>query len=120
MSENVVREKSNVFALRIVRLYKYLCDEKSEYVLSKQALLAGTYIGAHIKEAGHAESRAVFIKEMAIALRKASETEYWLQLLYEAEYLDEKAHKSIAADCLELIKLLTSIVKTSKANTEEL
>lgn len=76
MSENVVREKSSAFALRIVRLYKYLCDEKNEYVLSKQVLLAGTYLGAHVKEAGHAESRVIFIKEMAIAFRKASETEY--------------------------------------------
>jgi four helix bundle protein len=115
---NVVVEKSHHFALRIVRLYKYLCDEQHEYVLSKQVLLAGTYVGAHVKEATRAESRAVFINEMAIALRKASETEYWLQLLHEGAFLETKAFESINADCIELIKLLTSIVKTSRTTDE--
>jgi len=114
MSPNIVQEKSYQFALRIVRLYKYLAGEKKEFVLSKQALSAGTYVGAHVKSAQEAESKAVFAHEMSVALQKASESEYWLQLLRDAEYLDEKAFVSIQADCLELVKLLTAIAKTSK------
>lgn len=114
MSENIILEKSHAFALRIIRLYRYLCEEKNEFVMSKQVLLSGTDIGAHVKEADEAESRAVFINEMGVALRRASRTEYWLQLLYASEYLDEKAYQSIAADCSELIRILTKIVKTSK------
>ena len=112
--ENIVLDKSHAFALRIVRLYKFLNHEKNEFVLSKQAMLAGTYVGAHVKAAEDAESKNVFVHEMAIALRKASETEYWLQLLHESGYVEEKAFNSIAADCKELIKLLTAIVKTSR------
>jgi four helix bundle protein len=114
MTQNVIQEKSYNFALRIVRLYKYLCDEKKEFVLSKQVLIAGTYVGAHIKAAQEAESKSVFIHEMSIALRKASETEYWLQLLHDSDYIDDKAFESIGADCTEIMKLLTSIIKTSK------
>lgn len=114
MAENVVLEKSHAFALRIIRLYKFLSEEKSELVISKQVLLAGTDVGAHVKEAEEAESREIFITEMGVALRKAGRTEYWLQLLHESNFLDEKAFNSIHADCLELIKLLTKIVKTSK------
>jgi four helix bundle protein len=119
MKENPVLEKSFAFALRIVKLYKYLCDERAEYVLSKSALTAGTHVGKHVKEALSGESRQVFIGEMAVALKKASETEYWLELLRAAGYLDEKAFVSINADCQELIKLLTSIVKTSKSGSIE-
>jgi four helix bundle protein len=82
-------------------------------------LLSGTYIGAHVKEALSGESRGVYISEMAIALRKASETEYWLELLHQAEYLEEKPFDSINGDCTELVKMLTAIVKTSKSKTEE-
>lgn len=117
MAENVVLEKSHAFALRIIRLSRFLSDEKSEFVMSKQVLLAGTDVGAHIKEAEEAESRAIFISEMGAALRKAGRTEYWLQLLHDANFLDEKAFNSIHADCRELIKLLTKIVKTSKAGS---
>jgi four helix bundle protein len=114
MSENILLEKSYKFALRIVRLYKYLCDEKHEFVLSKQILIAGTYVGAHVKSAQEAENKSTFTNEMGIALRKASETEYWLQLLRDGEYLDEKAFNSIRDDCVELKKILTTVVKTSK------
>jgi four helix bundle protein len=116
MSQSLVLEKSKIFALRIVRLYRYLCNEKNEYILSKQVLLAGTYIGAHIKEATQAESRSVFVHEMSVALRKASETEYWLELLHNSDLIDDKAFDSINSDCTELLKMLTSIVKTSKSN----
>lgn len=114
MAEQVIQSKSYGFALRIIRLYKYLSEEKKEFVLSKQVLLAGTYIGAHIKSAQEAETRAGFTQELNVALQKASETEYWLDLLREAGYLDEKAYSSIHTDCKELIKLLTAITKTIK------
>jgi four helix bundle protein len=114
MSENVILEKSYRFALRIVRLYKFLTEEKKEFVLSKQVLLAGTDVGAHAKAAQEAESKAIFIQEMSVALRRASQTQYWLQLLRDAEYLDEKAFASIHDDCVELIRLLTSTVKTAR------
>jgi four helix bundle protein len=114
MSKSIVLEKSYKFALRIVRLYSYLCEEKREYVLSKQALISGTEIGAHVKEAYQAESKAAFTHEMGLALRKASRTEYWLQLLRDGEYLDEKKFDSICSDCVEIGKMLTSIIKTSK------
>jgi four helix bundle protein len=114
MSENVILEKSYAFALRIVRLYKWLCQEEHEYVLSKRALIAGTYIGAHVKSAQEAETKSVFAHEMSVALQRASETEYWLELLRDAEFLDEKSFESIHEDCKELLRLLTSIVKTSR------
>lgn len=98
----------------MVRLYKYLCEQKREFVLSKQALIAGTYIGAHIKSAHEAESGSMFIDEMSVALQKASETEYWLQLLHDGEFIEGKSFASIHADCVELIKVLTQIVKPSK------
>jgi len=114
MGEKVVQEKSYRFALRIVRLYKYLSEEKREFVLSKQVLLAGTYVGAHVKAAQEADSKATFIHEMSAALQKASETGYWLQLLREGEYLGEEGYTSIQADCTELVKLLTAIVKSAR------
>ena len=116
MKENPSLEKSFAFALRITKLYKYLADEKREYVLSRELLISGTHIGKHIKEAVDAESRQVFINEMAIARRKASETEYWLRLLLNAEFITEKEFNSIEQDRIELAKILTSIVKTSKQN----
>jgi four helix bundle protein len=116
MKENPVLEKSINFALRIIKLNRYLVDEKKEYVLSKELLVSGTHIGKHIKEAVNAESRQVFITEMGVARRKASETEYWLQLLFQADFLTEKAFNSIEIDREEVFKLLTSIVKTSKEN----
>ena len=116
MKDNPILEKSFSFALRIIKLNRYLIEEKQEYVLSKELLVAGTHIGKHIKEAVDAESREVFIREMGIARRKSSETEYWLQLLFHAELLSEKQFKSIEDDREEIIKMLTSIVKTSKSN----
>ena len=118
MKDNPIQEKSFAFALRIVKLYKYLGEDKTEYVLSKAVLTSGTHIGKHVKEASSGESRQVFFSEMATALKKASETEYWLELLRAAEYLDEKAFASINDDCQELMRLLTSIVKTSKQTAE--
>jgi four helix bundle protein len=112
--KNVVKEKAYTFALRIIKAYKYLSQEQREFVLSKQVLRSGTAIGALIWESEHAQSKADFISKMNIALKEANETEYWLMLLKDSEYLDEKTFKSIYKDCDELIRLLVSIVKTSK------
>lgn len=114
MGENIVLDKSFKFALRIVRLYKYLTEEKKEFVLSRNLLTSGTEIGAYIKEAQDAESKPIFYQEMGIALRKSSRTEYWLQLLRDGGFLDAKEFDSIDTDRLELKKLLVSITKTSK------
>ena len=116
MKNNVVKDKSFAFAVRCVRLYQYLCKEKKEFVLSKQLLRSGTSIGALIREAEQAESRANFIHRLAIALKEANETDYWIDLLKETDYLDDKAYNSIKTDIIELLKLLTSIIKTSKSN----
>jgi len=112
--ENIVMNKSYSFALRIIKLYKYLLSEQKEYVLSKQILRSGTAIGALVKEAEHAQSKADFINKMNIALKEANETEYWLMLLKDSDYIDEKSFNSIHTDSIELIKLLVSIVKSSK------
>ena len=114
--ENIVMNKSYAFALRIIKLYKYLVSEQKEYVLSKQILRSGTSIGALIKEAEHAQSKADFINKMNIALKEANETEYWLMLLKDSKYISEESFQSIQPDSSELIKLLVSIVKSSRAN----
>lgn len=114
MKDNVVRDKSFAFALRVVKLAKYLESEKREFVLSRQLLRSGTAIGALVREAEHAESKADFIHKMSIALKEANETSYWLELLYRGEYIDTQRFESIGSDSEELIKLLTAIVKTSK------
>ncbi|MBN1904071.1 MAG: four helix bundle protein [Deltaproteobacteria bacterium] len=114
MRENVVKDKSFAFALRVVKLFKYLQDEKKEYILSKQLLRSGTAVGALIREAEQAESKADFIHKMAIAQKEANETEYWLELLYKSEYLDTVKYNSIIPDITELNKLLASIILTAK------
>jgi four helix bundle protein len=116
MGKHIVREKSFSFALLIIKLYKYMTEEKREYVLSKQALRSGTSIGALIREAEQGESKADFIHKLAISLKEAKETEYWLELLFYSDYIEEKSYQSIYADVQEIIKLLTSIIKTSKSS----
>ncbi|HBM16133.1 MAG TPA: four helix bundle protein [Lentisphaeria bacterium] len=105
--------KAYTFALRIIKLYRFLIDEK-EFVLSKQILRSGTAIGALIKEAEHAQSKADFLNKMNIALKEANETEYWLMLLKDSGYIEESGFQSIHQDIVEVIKLLASIVKSSK------
>lgn len=112
---NVVRDKSFGFALRVVSAYRYLQSQRREFVMSKQLLRSGTAIGALVREAEQAESKADFIHKMAIALKEANETAYWIDLLTQSGYLDEKAGKSLQADTNELLKLLTSIIKTTKS-----
>jgi four helix bundle protein len=114
MNNGPVYEKSFAFALRIVKLYKYLCEEKREYVLSKQLLRSGTAVGALVREAEHAESRADFIHKMAIALKEANETQYWLQLLHQSDYINLQGYESISPDSEEIIRLLVAIIKTAK------
>jgi four helix bundle protein len=114
VKNNVVKDKSFAFALRIVKLNRYLQGERREFVLSKQLLRSGTAIGALVREAEQAESKADFIHKMAIALKEANETDYWIDLLYQSETIDEKGFESIRPDVTELIKLLTSIIKTNK------
>ncbi|NER35461.1 MAG: four helix bundle protein [Oscillatoria sp. SIO1A7] len=109
-----LKDKSFAFAVRIVNLNKYLCSNKKEYTLSKQLLRSGTAIGALVREAEQAESKADFIHKLAIALKEANETEYWILLLRETDYLTTKESESILNDVIELLKLLTSIIKTSK------
>jgi four helix bundle protein len=114
MMKSVLRDKSYAFAVRVVKLYRFICDEKREYVLSKQLLRSGTAIGALIREAEFGQSKADFISKMSIALKEANETAYWLDLLKDAGYLNESMFQSIATDCLELIKLLVATVKTAR------
>jgi len=113
MKENVLKEKSYAFALRIVKLYKYLCTHK-EYVLSKQVLRSGTAVGALVSEAEFGQSKADFISKLSIALKEANETLYWLCLLRDSEYIEDKMFQSMKPDIEELIKLLVSSNKTAK------
>jgi four helix bundle protein len=114
--KNVVREKSFAFALRTVRLAKFLRDAKREFVLSKQILRSGTAIGALVRESEHAQSRADFISKLSIALKEANETDYWIDLLHQSDYLTSDQFQSIHRDIQELIRLLVSIVKSTKSS----
>ena len=116
MKESVLKEKSYQFALRIIKLYKYLVSENKEYVLSKQILRAGTSIGANVEEANQAQSKADFIYKLSISQKEAFETDYWLRLMRDSEYLTEAQADSLLNDCRELQKLLTASIKTAKEN----
>ena len=111
---STIQEKSFQFAVRIVKLCRHLQTEKKEFILSKQLLRSGTSIGANVAEAQQAQSRADFIAKLNIALKEASETEYWLRLLHETDYFENKSFQSIWSDCNEVKSLLVSIVKSSK------
>lgn len=115
MKNNVVKDKSFDFAIRIVKLYQYLCVEKKEFILSKQLLRSGTGIGAMIREAEHAESKNDFIHKFAIAQKEANESVYWLELLKATDYLNEKEFANIHNDAITILKLITSIIKTTKS-----
>jgi four helix bundle protein len=113
--ESILKIKSYSFAIRIVKLYRFMCEEKKEYILSKQLLRSGTAIGALVREAEFGQSRADFRSKMSIALKEANETDYWLSLLKDTGYLTDKMHESVSADCVELIKILVATVKTTKS-----
>lgn len=115
MKDNVIKRKSFDFALNTVKVCRVLVEEKREYVLSKQVLRSGTAVGALVREAEHAESKKDFIHKLAIALKEANETEYWLDLLYQSNYLLETDHQKLSNANKELLRLLISIIKSSKA-----
>lgn len=114
MSESIVKNKSFAFAVRIVNLYKLLTGERKEFVISKQLLRSGTSVGANVREALNAESKADFVHKLAIAQKECDESLYWLELLKETNYLNENEYNSIEADATELLKIIRSIVITSK------
>ena len=116
MKENVVKEKSMLFAIKIVNLYKFLCETKKEFVLSRQILKAGTSIGANLAEAECAISKKDFLAKVYISFKECIETKYWLELLYKTDFIHEKDFKSINSDCDELYKLLAAITKTTREN----
>ena len=116
MRENVVKSKSFTFAVRIVKLYQYLCEQKREFVLSKQLLRCGTSVGAMVREAEHAETKNDFKHKMGIAQKEINETIYWLELLKETDYLSIEQFENINTDAIEIIKLVTAILKSAKAN----
>ena len=112
MNKNIVMDKSKAFAIRVIKLYKYLCENKNEFVISKQLLRSATSIGANIKEAQCGQSKKDFIAKMYIAYKEANETEYWLELLHESDILEDKLFDSLYEDNHELIKILASITKS--------
>lgn len=114
MKDNIIKNKSFALAVRVVKLYQFLQSEKKEFVISKQLLRSGTAVGALVREAEQAESSKDFIHKFAIALKEANESVYWLELLKETDYIDLKMYESINTDFIECLKLLTSIIKSTK------
>ena len=115
-TENIIADKSKTFAIRIIRLYQHLETKNKGFILSKQLLRSGTSIGANVKESVYAQSTKDFISKLKISLKEANETEYWLDLLVATEYITENEFLSINADCVELIKILISIINSSNNN----
>lgn len=115
MKKNIVKDKSYSFAIQVIELYKILIAKK-EFILNKQLLRSGTAIGALIHEAEHAESKKDFIHKMAISLKEANETTYWLNLLFDTNYIDKSEFEKTNSPCVELVKILVSIIKSSKNN----
>ncbi len=119
MNENVIKEKSFRFAIRVVNLCKYLKNEKKEYILSKQLMRSGTSIGANVRESQNAESKADFIHKLAISQKEADETLYWLELLKETNYITDEEFNSLEADARELLKIIRSIILSVKKNKKD-
>ncbi|MBO7100108.1 MAG: four helix bundle protein [Bacteroidaceae bacterium] len=113
---NVVKEKSFEFSVRIVNLYKHLTTSKQEHIMSKQLLRSGTSIGANICEAEQAQSTSDFLSKVNISLKESSESDYWIRLLHRTGYLNDEEYKSIIQDSRELTRLLVSIIKSIKNN----
>ena len=118
MKENIVESKSLDFAVKCIELYKHLTFESKEYILSKQMVRSGTSIGANIKEAVRGQSNADFISKMSISLKEASETGYWLELLFKTNYIDEITYKSLSSQCTSIRVMLISSVNTAKENAK--
>jgi four helix bundle protein len=115
VKENVLKDKSYAFAIRIVNAYRHIVHEQKEFVLSKQLLRSGTSVGANIAEANQGQSRADFVSKLSIALKEIVETEYWLSLLRDTDMLTEAQANSLIEDCIEIKKILVSVIKTTKA-----
>jgi four helix bundle protein len=113
-----IQIKSRDFAIRIINCYKFLTEQKHEQVMSKQLLRCGTSIGANTRESKNAQSRMDFLNKLNIALKEADETEYWLDLLHETKYLDDKIYTSLQNDCGELVRILTAIIRKIKDNPQ--
>ena len=116
MKENILKDKSFKFSVRIVKLSQFLNNDKKEFVLSKQIIRSGTSIGAMVREAEYAESKADFIHKLNIALKEANETEYWLDILFQTQFLEKNIYESLIIDTKELLRLLISIIKKTKSN----
>ena len=116
---SLIQQKSRDFAIRIIDCYNYLVSEMNEKVMSKQLLRCGTSIGANTRESKNAQSRMDFLNKLNIALKEADETEYWLDLLHETKYIDDKQFQSMQGDCTELIAILVSLIKKIKENPEK-
>lgn len=116
MKQNLVYNKAFKFSIRIIKLYQFLRNNKHEYILSKQIIRSGTSIGSNIKEATQAQSKKDFLNKINIALKETVETEYWLELMKESNFVSEESFKSIYEECKELYRILSSIVKTTKDN----
>jgi four helix bundle protein len=114
MGNSIIQQKSRDFAIRIIGCYKFLTEQKNEFIMSKQLLRCGTSIGANTRESKNAQSRMDFLNKLNIALKEADETEYWLDLLHETKYLDDQQYTSLNDDCIELIKILTASIKKLK------
>ena len=121
MNENIIYNKVFAFAVRIVKLYQFLSSHHKEYIISKQLLRCGTSIGANVNEAIAAQSKADFVSKMSISAKEARETKYWIKLLMETKYLDSQENhvQSLFKDIEEIIKILTSIVKTTQENIKK-
>jgi len=116
MKDNIIKNKSFSFAVRVVRLYKYLCEEKKEYILSKQLLRSGTSVGAMVRESEFAESKKDFIHKMSISQKELNESIYWLELLKETDFITDSQFQNINDDSVEIMKIITSIIKSAKRN----
>jgi four helix bundle protein len=114
--QNIILDKSYKFSLRIIKLYKFLSEDKKEFIISKQILRSGTSIGANINESQAAETKSDFIHKLGISAKEIRETEYWINLLKDSGYLDEKLYNSIFNECEELKKIVNSIILTTKKN----
>jgi four helix bundle protein len=119
MQKSIIEAKSFNFAVRIVRLNQYLCEEKKEFVLSKQLLRSGTSIGANVSEAQRGQTKPDFYAKIAISLKEAGETHYWLRLLHATDYLSDKEFSSLESDITEIISILVAIYKSKEKNIKK-
>jgi four helix bundle protein len=119
MKENILKTKSYAFSLKIILLYKEMVARQKEYVLSKQLLKSATSIGANIEEADRAQSKMDFIAKLQISLKESGETQYWLRLLRDSDFIEQGTAKVLIEECMDLSNILTAVLKTAKKNLEK-